>query len=92
VYDEMNREWRKIQLCKRQEIDSKKQSLIYMVSYDIDSFRRFVFESKFLDIVELEEEEIERIKDDDVALMKFGFEYLKYILKLEDNLKIRSKS
>jgi hypothetical protein len=91
VYDEMNKEWKKIQLCKRQEIDSKKQSLIYMVSYDIDNFKRFIFESKFLDIVELDDEEIERIKNDEIALMKFGFEYLKYILRLEDNLKIKTE-
>jgi hypothetical protein len=92
LYDEMNREWKMIQLGKRQSLDSKKQSLIYMISYDIDNFRRFVFESGFLDIVDLDSDEIERIKNDEVALMKFGFEYLKYILMLENNLKIKNSA
>ena len=57
----------------------------------MDRFRRFVFESKFLDIFDVDNEEIERIKTDDVALMKLGFRYVKYLLMLEETLKVKEK-
>jgi len=93
IYDEMNREWKEIQLGRnapgQPRPDSKKQPLIYMASYDIDRFRRFILESRFLDIIDIDEKEVEKIKADEIALMKFGFRYLKYILMLEETLKVK---
>ncbi|MCG6534189.1 MAG: hypothetical protein L7F78_05745, partial [Syntrophales bacterium LBB04] len=58
---------------------------------DIDKFRKFVLESKLLDLFEIDKEEVEKIKTDEIALMKFGFRYLKYILMLEETLKIKEE-
>jgi Fe-S-cluster containining protein len=95
VYDEMNKEWSEIQLRRdnpgQPTLDKNKQPLIYMASYDIDRFRKFVFESKLLDIIDVDSEEIEKIKTDEIALMKFGFKYLKYILMLEETLKVKEE-
>ncbi|MGQ9570283.1 MAG: YkgJ family cysteine cluster protein [Thermodesulfovibrionales bacterium] len=95
LYDKMNSEWKEIQLRRdkpgQPKLDLKKQSLIYMASYDVDKFRRFVFESKLLDILDIDKEEVEEIKDDEIALMKFGFKYLKYILMLEETLKVKEE-
>lgn len=95
LYDEMNREWAEIQLRRdnpgQQKLDETKQSLIYMASYDIDRFRKFVFESKLLELFDLDDEYIEKIKNDEVELMKFGFRYLKYILMLEETLKLKDE-
>jgi hypothetical protein len=95
LYDEMNKEWSEIQLRRDNEgqpkLDEKKQSLMYMASYDIDRFRKFVFESKLLDILDIDNEEVEKIKTDEIALMKFGFKYLKYILMLEETLKVKEE-
>lgn len=95
VYDEMNREWAQIQLRRdnpgRPKLDSSKQPLIYMASYDLDRFRKFVFESGFLNLFEIDDEEVEKIKADDVALMKFAFNYLKYILMLEQTMKVKEE-
>jgi hypothetical protein len=60
-----------------------------MASYDIDKFRRFIFESSFLDVIDTEE--VEKIKADEIALMKFGFKYLKYVLILEETLKVKEE-
>jgi len=62
-----------------------------MASYDIDKFRKFVFESGFLNIFDIDHEEVEKMKTDDIALMKFGFKYLKYILMLEETLKVKAE-
>jgi len=95
VYDEMNREWAEIQLRRdnpgKPKLDSDKQPLIYMASYDLDRFRKFVFESGFLNMFEIDDDEVEQMKADEVALMKFAFKYLKYILMLEQTLKIRKE-
>jgi uncharacterized protein len=95
LYDEMNKEWSEIQLRRdnpgQPKLDTNKQSLMYMASYDIDKFRKFVFESKLLDILDVDNDEVEKIKTDEIALMKFGFKYLKYILMLEETLKVKEE-
>lgn len=92
IYDEMNREWKEIQLRRNplmEALDSNKQAQIYTACYDMERFRRFIFESRFLDIFEIEPTEVENIKTDDIALMKLGFRYSKYILLLEETMKVR---
>ncbi len=95
LYDEMNREWAEIQLRRDNpgwpKLDPEKQPLIYMASYDLDRFRKFVFDSGFLNMFEVDADEVDRMRDDDVALMKFAFKYLKYILMLEQTLKIKEE-
>lgn len=91
TYDEMNREWKRILLSRSipgQNIDEKKQAMFYMACYDVDRFRRFVFESGFLERFDVEDDIVEKIKDD-VELMKFGFRLMKYILLLEETLKLK---
>jgi len=95
LYDEMNKEWSEIQLRRdnpgQPKLDTDKQPLIYMASYDLDRFRKFVFESKLLEILDVSNEEVEKMKTDEIALMKFGFKYLKYILMLEETLKVKEE-
>jgi uncharacterized protein len=94
LYDEMNREWKEIQLRRNpllKELDSNKQAQIYTAFYDVDRFRRYVFESRFLDVFEIEKDLIEKIKTDDVAIMKLGFKYIKFLLLLEDALKVKEE-
>jgi uncharacterized protein len=93
-YDEMNREWKEVQLRRNpllKELDSNKQAQIYTAFYDVDRFRRYVFESRFLDVFEIEKELVEEIKNDDVALMKLGFKYIKFLLLLEDALMVKKE-
>lgn len=96
LYDEMNREWKAMMLRRdadaRAAIDEKKQQLFYMASYDIDRFRRFIFESRFLDVFEVEPETVAAMQDDDIALMKFAFRFLKHLLVIEDSLHLKSKA
>lgn len=90
VYDDMNRGWKDI-LFRRNlpghSLDEKKQKAFYMACYDVDRFRRFVFESKFLEMFDIDEKPLERIKNGETELMKFGFDYTKYILMMEETLK-----
>jgi Fe-S-cluster containining protein len=93
LYDSINKEWKGLQLRKnlpgQPPLDDKKQAQFYMACYDMDSFRSFVFESSFLETFDIDPETIQKIKDDEVELMKFGFKYIKYIMMLEQTLKIK---
>lgn len=92
VYDEMNRGWKEI-LFRRNlpghELDDKKQKAFYMACYDVDRFRRFVFESGFLDKFDIGEKKVEKIKTDDVEMMNLGFDYTKFVLMMEETLKTK---
>jgi Fe-S-cluster containining protein len=92
-YDSMNREWKEILMRRnlpgKTELDPKKQTQFFMASYDMDRFRRFVFESRFLQVFEVPDEEVEKIMKDEVALMNFAFKYIKYLMMLDKTLKVR---
>jgi hypothetical protein len=92
-YDEMNREWKEIMMRQnlpgKAGLDEQKQMMFFMASYDIDRFRNYVFGSRFLELFEIPEEEIKKMQEDEVALMKFGFRYLKFVLMMEETLKLK---
>jgi hypothetical protein len=54
--------------------------MFFMISYNIDKFRQFVFESSFLERFDVDEKTLQKIKQDDVALLNYGIEWLKEIL------------
>ena len=54
--------------------------MFYMTSYNLDRFRAFVFQTKFLEIFSVEPDEIETLKTDDVALMQLGMRWLRFAL------------
>jgi Fe-S-cluster containining protein len=92
LYDEINKEWKTLQLRKNlpgHELDPKKQIQFYMASYNLDKFRDFIFDSNFLNIFDIDKKTVEKIRIDDVELIKFGVEYIKYIMMLDETLKLK---
>jgi hypothetical protein len=69
--------------------EEKVRDMFYMACYDLDRFKRFVFESRFLDIFDIEKDVIEKIKDDDEELLKLGLKWIKYGLIDSEALKLR---
>ncbi|MBI4844250.1 MAG: YkgJ family cysteine cluster protein [Nitrospirae bacterium] len=94
-YDEVNREWKAIQVRKnlpgQPELDENKQVQFYLASYDLDRFRRYIFESRFLKVFDIDEETVEKLRNDDIELIKFGAKYIKYVMMLEESLKVRDE-
>ncbi len=70
-------------------LDEKKQMMFFMASYDLDRFRGYVFGSRFLDLFDVPPEDVKAMKEDEVALMKFAFRYLKFIFGMEETLKLK---
>ena len=84
-YDFINKDWFKIVLNKKLlaggvEPDEKSQRLYMLGSFDMDSFRNFVFESRFLDLYDVDEVTIQMIREDEVELLKFAHKWLKGVL------------
>ena len=67
----------------------KIQEMCRMALYDLDRFRRFVLESRFLQIFYVEKEIAEKIKTDDFELLKLSFRWLEFGLVAGETLKMR---
>ncbi|HHW20568.1 MAG TPA: YkgJ family cysteine cluster protein [Thermodesulfovibrio thiophilus] len=92
LYDDMNRGWKELffkKNLKADKIDEKKQKAFYTACYDIDAFKRFVFESRFMDVFDVPQERIEKMKKDEVELMNFAFDYVKFLLMIKETLKLK---
>ena len=93
-YDEINKSWMEFMLRKKSfgfnmELSEQARSMFFMVSSNVDKLRRFVFESSFLEKYEVDMEELEKIKTDEVALLKFGFDWLQSALFGADRIKLK---
>jgi uncharacterized protein len=83
--DNANAEWTDLVVHKRSfppniKLTEKAKQMFFMVSYNIDKFREFVFDSTFLERMPVDDRTREELKNDDVALFKFGVRWLKSIL------------
>ena len=57
-------------------LDLKSAHIFHLALYDLDSFRTQVFDNGLIVGHDLETDRIEAIKSDDVALLKFGIEWV----------------
>ena len=93
IYREMEIFFKKIMMSPHlsgKKITNKKiQDMFYMACYDLDRFRRFVFESKFLKLFEVDPKTTEKIKYDEVELYKFAMRWLEYGLLAQHELKVK---
>ncbi len=60
-----------------------------MACYDVDRFRDFVVSEGFNAIYDIPADERARMRDDDVALMQFGFRFLRQVLFGENSIAMR---
>ena len=96
VRDEMNKEWLRLIMRRKSHgqqasLSEQAQRMFFMASTDLPSFRRFIFESSFLDIYEVDAEVVEKIRTDDIELMKFSFLYLAATLFGAQGLRIKEE-
>lgn len=70
-------------------LSPEKMDMFYTVCYDIDNFRRFLFGSSFFQKFDISDEVQERIKNDDIELLKFGYQWLRFSLFGEKTMTVR---
>ena len=91
-YDQGRREWLEILLkaglAEPPVVDALIQDLFAILAYDLDKFRRLVFDPVFLEAYEIEAETLEDFKTDDLALLKFSYRFLPTLLSPEGTRKL----
>lgn len=84
IHDEINAEWTDLLVRKRSfpkniNLTQKAKDMFFMASYNIDKFRDFVFKSSFLQRYEVDDDTVQKIREDEIELLKFSGKWLKGI-------------
>ncbi len=94
VYNNPNSSWARVAALLHSQkpvgekgTDNPAMNMAYMASYNMDTFRRFVFESSFLQKFNIPQDRIDAVKNDDVALMFLGFDWILQFLGGQGTLK-----
>jgi Fe-S-cluster containining protein len=92
-YNEMGEQFKNLTLHpffeSGQNLTPQKIEMFFTVCYNIDKFRDFVFGSTFLEKFEVDSDTQRQIKDDDVELLKFGYQWLRFALFGEKTITIK---
>jgi len=95
-YDEMNNDWMEVVLKAKTlgmvEFKQKSLDLFFMVSSNLDMFRDFVFNSNFLVSYEIEPAVVERIRNDEIELLKFALKWLRFTMFGEGDFKVKDEA
>ena len=67
-------------------LDDQKLRMFYMACYSLDDFRRFIFETTFLDKFDISPHGLSVIRTNDTELMKFSCKWLRFALFGEKTL------
>ncbi|KAF0187946.1 MAG: putative Fe-S [Desulfobulbaceae bacterium] len=66
-----------------------RQQIAFMVCYNVDEFRVFVALNHIFEQFQISKKQKKHIESDDVALLQFGFEWLKFFLGANSSLQQR---
>ncbi|OQY02413.1 MAG: zinc/iron-chelating domain-containing protein [Desulfobacteraceae bacterium 4572_130] len=93
--DEINAGWTDLIVRKKSvpmsiKLTEKSKQMFFLACYNIDKFRKFIFESTFLKRYDVDEKTVNNMKDNDIQLLQFGFKWMKSTL-FEDGENIKLK-
>jgi Fe-S-cluster containining protein len=66
--------------------------MFFNSTYDLDKLRAFVFGSTLLERFEVDEDFVHQMKQDDEALLRFGFLWIRFALFKEPTMKVRPEA
>ncbi|MEW6427083.1 MAG: YkgJ family cysteine cluster protein [Thermodesulfobacteriota bacterium] len=94
--DEMNKDWMELVMRRKSfgfqaTLSEPAKKMFFMSSTDLDKFRDFVFNSSFLEIYEVDDDTLARIREDDIELLRFMTLYLASSMFATRGLKIREE-
>jgi Fe-S-cluster containining protein len=95
TYNEINKYWMEVLTThspiRHQRFSDKKLQMFYMASYNADAFKEFIFSRKFLNRFVIKKATITKIKSDDIELLKFACQWLKFSLFGEPTLEVKDE-
>ena len=63
--------------------------MFFMACYHLDKFREFIFKSSFLNKFEVDEQTQKAIKENDIELLKFGCNWLRFVIFGEKTILVK---
>jgi Fe-S-cluster containining protein len=81
-YNEINARWARIDSVFRENPfgenpgESPALKMAYMATYNVDTFRRFVFESSFLSRFDVPDARLAAVRESDTELLLLGFDWI----------------
>ena len=92
--DTMNKGWMEIVMRRKSfgyqaTLSEQAKRMFFMASTDLDQFRSFIFDSSFLNTYDVDQETLDKIKEDDVELMLFSYKLLASMLFGTDDVKVK---
>ena len=81
--------WRSMGGPMGKDVPKQTKQMFYMICTDIDKFRNFVFETKFLQTYEIDDDMIESLKYSDETLLQLGFDWMSTVMFNEPVLAMR---
>ena len=92
-YDLMGRPFTELMLHDFWDADASlppdKLDMYFMGCYDLDRFRRLVFESRFLTLFDLDEARVEAMRSDDEELLDFAMQWLRFCLFGDKTMRVK---
>ena len=93
IYDIKGQPYKEVTLhdffLRGNHLTPEKSEMFYMACYNLDKFKRFLFESRFLNIFDIDKTIIEKIRSDDDALLDFGYKWIRFSLFGEAVIKVK---
>jgi Fe-S-cluster containining protein len=85
LYNEMNGLWMAINQSSKENhtpppITDEKLKMYFMACYNLDMFKKFVFESRLLNLFQIDKKTVSRIQNDETELLKFAFKWLSFAI------------
>jgi Fe-S-cluster containining protein len=92
--DEMNKGWMELVMRRKSfgyqaTLSEQAKRMFFMASTDLDQFRSFIFDSSFLQTYDVDPETLEKIKEDDVALLLFSYSLRASMLFGTNDVKVK---
>ena len=97
LYDKLTLEWAELKALfqndpwGREGPEGPKAKMAFMAVYNIDRFREFVFNSSFLKRYKVKAALIKKMETEDLALLRLGFDWVKFLLWGTQSKKFRPR-
>jgi len=72
-----------------EELSPPKMDMYYMACFDLDRFRRFLFETRFREVFEIDPDRMEAVRTNDLELLELALQWLRFSLFGEKTMKVR---
>ena len=92
--DKMNKGWMEIVMRRKSfgyqaTLSEQAKRMFFMASTDLDQLRSFIFDSSFLQNYDVDQETLDKIREDDVELMLFSYKLLASMLFGTNDIKVK---